>query len=57
MLTGQALDIVIRMAKERCSKHRQSVTTTELEAIEETEFLLSSFDDSGDYTEDDYLND
>ena len=57
MLTGQALDIVIRMAKERCSKHGQSVTTTELEAIEETEFLLSSFDDSGDYTEDDYLND
>ena len=57
MLTGQALDIVIRMAKERCSKHGGSVTTTELEAIEETEFLLSSFDDSGDYTEDDYLND
>ena len=57
MLTGQALDIVIRMAKERCSKHGQSVTTTELEAIEEIEFLLTSYEDTGDYTEDDYMED
>ena len=57
MLTGQALEIVMSMAKERCSKCRQTVTTTELEAIEEIEFLLTSYEDTGDYTEDDYMED
>ena len=52
MITGEALDIVLGMARERCSKANQTVTTTEIEAIEEVEFLLSSYDD--DYDEDEY---
>ena len=53
MITGEALEIVISMAKERCGKSNQTVTTTELEAIEEVEFLLSTYDDK-DYDEDKY---
>lgn len=53
MITAEALDIVIGMAKERCSKANQTVITTEIEAIEEVEFLLSTYEDE-DYDEDDY---
>jgi hypothetical protein len=53
MITAEALDIVLDMARERCSKANQTVTTTEIEAIKEVEFLLSSYDDE-DYDEDDY---
>ena len=54
MLTGEALDVVLKMAKERLSIPNSTVTTTEIEAIKEVEFLLSCYDDDGDYTEDDY---
>ena len=54
MITPEALETVLNMAKERCSRHLQTVTTTELEAIKEVEFLLTSYGDTGDYTEDDY---
>ena len=57
MLTGQALEIILNMAKERCAKSNQTVTTTELEAVKEIEFLLTSYEDEGDYTEDDYMED
>ena len=57
MLTGQALQIVLDMAIERCGVHLQDVSTRELEAIVEVEFLLTSYDDEGDYTEDDYIED
>ena len=55
MVTGQALEIVLNMAKERC--RIGPMTTTELEAMAEIEFLLTSFEDTGDYTEDDYMED
>jgi hypothetical protein len=45
MITPEALEIVLNMAKERCGKNNQTVTTTELEAIEEVEFLVLSYDD------------
>jgi hypothetical protein len=45
MLTGEALDIVLSMARElreTCKVQREDV---EMEAIEEVELLLRSFDD------------
>ena len=48
MITGEALEIVLDMAKERLSRRNSQVTTTELEAVEEVEFLLTSFDDDLD---------
>ena len=45
MLTAEALDIVLNIAKERLSCKNTQVTTTELEAIKEVEVLLSSYDD------------
>ena len=57
MLTGQALDIVLSMARElreTCKIQREEV---EMEAIEEVEQLLSQFEDTGDYNEDDYIED
>ena len=57
MLTGQALDIVLSMARElreTCKIQREDV---EMEAIEEVEQLLSQFEDTGDYNEDDYIED
>lgn len=57
MLTGQALDIVLSMARElreTCKIQREDV---EMEAIEEVEQLLSQFEDTGNYTEDDYMED
>jgi hypothetical protein len=49
MITPQALEIVLSMAR----KCRHAPDAQELEAIEEVEFLLSSFDDEG-YDEDEY---
>ena len=43
MLTGEALEIVLNMAKERASLHNLAVTTTEIEAIEEIEFLFRQY--------------
>ena len=57
MLQGQALDIVLSMARElreTCKVQREDV---EMEAIEEVEQLLSQFEDTGNYTEDDYMKD
>ena len=57
MLQGQALDIVLSMARElraTCKVQREDV---EMEAIEEVEQLLSQFEDTGNYTEDDYMED
>ena len=56
MLTGQALEIVLDMAHSSYSKNF-GPTQRELEAIEEVEQLLSQFEDTGDYTEDDYMED
>ena len=52
MLQGQALEIVLKMA--RFFPHRGEL---EKEAIEEVESLLTQFEDTGDYTEDDYMED
>lgn len=55
MITGQALEIVLSMARElreTCKVQREDV---EIEAIEEVEQLLSQFEDTGNYTEDDYM--
>ena len=55
MLQGQALDIVLSMARElreTCKVQREDV---EMEAIEEVEQLLSQFEDTGNYNEDDYI--
>jgi len=55
MLTGEALEIVIDMAKElraTCEVQREDI---EMEAIEEVEFLLKGFDDDEDYDEDEYV--
>ena len=57
MLQGQALDIVLSMARElreTCKVQREDV---EMEAIKEVEFLLTQFEDTGNYTEDDYMED
>ncbi len=65
MLTGQALDIVLKLAKFGDSiaqvkglngKRLSDIERTNHdEAIEEVEFLLKSFEDTGGYTEDDYM--
>ena len=52
MLQGQALDIVLRMARFFPHKNKQDE-----EAIEEVESLLSQFEDTGGYVEDDYMED
>ena len=52
MLTGQAIEIVLDMAR-----NRPHLRSQEKEAIEEVEFLLTQFEDTGDYTEDDYMED
>ena len=54
MLQGQALEIVLDMARDSYSK-TFGPTTTQSEAIEEVESLLSQFEDTGNYTEDDYM--
>ena len=57
METAKALDIVLNMARElreTCKVQREDV---EMEAIEEVEQLLSQFEDTGNYTEDDYMED
>ena len=55
MLQGQALDIVLGMARElreTCKVQREDV---EIEAIEEVEYLLSIYDcDRDNYDEDEY---
>jgi hypothetical protein len=51
MLQGQALEIVLKMARFFPHKSGQ-----DKEAIEEVEFLLSSFEDTGNYTEEDYMD-
>ena len=52
MLQGQALDIVLKMARFFPHKNKQDE-----EAIKEVEFLLKSYEDTGSYTEDDYMED
>jgi len=56
MLQGQALDIVLKMARE-LHMGRGQREDEEMEAIEEVEQLLSQFEDTGNYTEDDYMED
>jgi hypothetical protein len=68
MLTGEALEIVLKMARSHLafmadladnfdmnSSDNRPFNTLEAEAIEEVEFLLKGFEDTGDYTEDDYM--
>ena len=52
MITAQALEIVLNIAR-----NRPHLRSQEKEAIEEVEFLLTSFEDTGNYTEDDYMED
>ena len=65
MLQGQALDIVLKLAKfgdaiaqvkgvagKRLSDVERA---NNIEAIEEVESLLTQFEDTGNYTEDDYM--
>ena len=55
MLQGQALEIVLNIVK---SAHVPLfVQEQEKEAIEEVESLLTQFEDTGNYTEDDYMED
>ena len=55
MITGQALEIVLNIVK---SPHVPLfVQVREKEAIEEAEQLLTQFEDTGNYTEDDYMED
>ena len=54
MLQGQALEIVLDMARSSYSK-TFGPSQKEVEAIEEVEQLLSQFEDTGNYTEDDYM--
>ena len=56
MLQGQALEIILDMARSSYSKSF-GPSQREAEAIEEVEFLLKSFEDTGNYTEDDYMED
>ena len=56
MITGQALGIVLDMARDSFSK-TFGPSQREKEAIEEVEFLLTQFEDTGSYTEDDYMED
>jgi len=58
MLTGEALEIVLEMArryKYNLNGGSLDLSALEAEAIEEVEFLLKSHEDTGDYTEDDYM--
>jgi len=70
MLTGQALEIVLKMARAHLaftadladnfdmnSSDNRPFNTLEAEAIEEVESLLTQFEDTGNYTEDDYMED
>ena len=55
MLTGQALEIVLGMARK--PYRLKPMTSLEVEALEEIEFLLTSFDDGDKYNEEDFLDD
>ena len=59
MLQGQALDIVLNMARElramEGQEHLPEREDVEMEAIKEVESLLTQFEDTGNYTEDDYM--
>jgi len=70
MLQGQALEIVLKMARAHLaftagladnfdmnSSDNRPFNTLEAEAIEEVESLLTQFEDTGNYTEDDYMED
>jgi len=61
MLQGQALDIVLNMARElramEGQEHLPEREDVEMEAIKEVESLLTQFEDTGNYTEDDYMED
>ena len=60
MLQGQALEIILNMAKQyryNLGGGSADFTDLEKEAIEEVEFLLKGFEDTGNYTEDDYMDD
>ena len=55
MTNRKAMEIVLDMAnelRETCKVQREDV---EMEAIEEVEQLLTQFEDTGNYTEDDYM--
>ena len=67
MLTGQALKIVLNLAKfgdaiaqvkgiagKRLSDKERG---NNIEAIEEVDFLLTQFEDTGSYAEEDYMDD
>ena len=54
MLTGQALEIVLKMAR---NSRGGALREQEVEAIEEVEQLLTQFEDTGNYAEDDYMED
>ena len=55
MLQGQALEILLNIVK---SAHVPIVVRErEKEAIKEVESLLTQFEDTGNYTEDDYMED
>ena len=56
MITGQALGIVLDMARSSYSKSF-GPSKRETEAIEEVESLLTQFEDTENYTEDDYMED
>ena len=55
MLTGQALEIVLEMS--RMYYVDKGPTKLEAEAVDEVMTLLKSYEDTGDYTEDDYMED
>ena len=59
MLQGQALEIVLNMARElramEGQDHLPEREDVEMEAIKEVESLLTQFEDTGNYTEDDYM--
>ena len=55
MLQGQALNIVLSMARELRETCKVECEDIEMEAIKEVEQLLSQFEDTGDYTEEDYI--
>ena len=60
MLQGQALEIILNMAKQyryNLGGGSADFTDLEKEAIEEVEQLLTQFEDTGNYTEDDYMED
>ena len=58
MITTQALDIVLEMARETYATSGGILSRQlETEAIKEVESLLTQFEDTGNYTEDDYMED